>query len=581
MFKKIISCGLIGLFALSGYGQIGLGTSSPNSSLDVRGGFTTAVRTFSATTTAATTDHNLLFTGTSAATVTLPDAATCVGRIYWIKNGSTTLPVPIVTINTVSSQTIGGATTYTLEEPYEIVRLVSDGSNWQVSSGDVAARKSSTVGGTWNQGGNKMTLIKNLGTITNYDQSFIANNIEGMRVSASGFLGLGATNPIGRLHAQSQNDDAGNDYIFEDYGSTITAGFFVRKHRGTVASPQNLQNGDMISQFRLSPRYNGSITNSDGSGLDAYYHGNGTTLLTDLRWFTGGVERMRMNDTGNVGIGTTNFDPNDIERLLVDTDSTGSYNVVSGRGEIDNYLQLNIKNNSAGANASTDIVATSDNGTESVNYIDMGINSSGYNNTLLPILNGVSVAYLYATGADFVIGNGTTGSDMAFFTNGYTAASERMRISASGNIGIGTTGTPADKLTVAGIMSPSADNSYTIGSSANRWSAVYAVNGTVQTSDIRFKTNIQPLEYGVQTVMQLKPVRYNWKNDLLKVKKIGLIAQDVQQLIPEVVTGNEKKENLGMNYAEMVTVLINTIKDQNKKLQQLKEQLEQLEKISQ
>lgn len=581
MLRKIITGSLLALFALTGNGQIGLGTSSPNSSLDVRGGFATAIRTFTSATTAVTTDNTLIFTGTSAASVTLPDATTCIGRNYWIKNGSTTLPVPLVTINTVSSQTIGGVATYTVEEPNEIVRLVSDGTNWQVSSSDVAARKSSTVGGAWNQGGNKMSLIKNLGAITNYDQSFIANSIEGMRVSASGFLGIGATSPMGRLHAQSENNDAGNDYIFDDYGSTITAGFFVRKHRGTIASPQNLQNGDLITQFRFSPRYNGSIANNDGSGLDAYYHGDGTTLLTDLRWFTGGIERMRMNDTGNIGIGTSAFDVNDIERLLVDAGTTGSYNVVSGKGEIDNYLQLNIKNNSSGNSASTDIVATADNGTETVNYIDMGINSSGYNNTLLPILNGTSVAYLYAIGADFVIGNGTTGSDMVFFTNAFTAANERMRISASGNVGIGTTGAPAEKLTVAGILSPSADNSYTIGSSTNRWSFVYAANGTIQTSDIRFKTNIQPLEYGTETIMQLKPVRYNWKNDPLKMRKIGLIAQEVKPLVPEVVTGDETKEHLGMNYSEIVTVLINTIKNQNQKLQQLKEQLEQLEKISQ
>ena len=132
------------------------------------------------------------------------------------------------------------------------------------------------------------------------------------------------------------------------------------------------------------------------------------------------------------------------------------------------------------------------------------------------------------------------------------------------------------KLTVAGIVTPSPDNTYSIGTSASRWSEVWSANGTIQTSDIRLKTNIQSLNYGLKEIRQLNPVTYNWIKEPGKNKKIGLLAQPVQQLIPEVVTGNADTERLGMNYSELIAVLINSIKQQYKHLEELEKELEKL-----
>ncbi|MEO6541379.1 MAG: hypothetical protein ABIN74_10325, partial [Ferruginibacter sp.] len=73
---------------VSSYAQIGIGTTSPNSTLDVRGSLALNYRSFSSSTTATATDNTLIFTGPTAATVTLPDATTCPGRVYAIKNAS-------------------------------------------------------------------------------------------------------------------------------------------------------------------------------------------------------------------------------------------------------------------------------------------------------------------------------------------------------------------------------------------------------------------------------------------------------------------------------------------------------------
>jgi len=573
MNKILYILGCLLAFAGSAYSQVGIGTYAPNSDLDVRGGLAVSYRSFSSSMTAAATDHFLVFTGSAAANLTLPDATACTGRVYWIKNASPNLPVPALTVNTTSSQTIDGNATWLLDETNEALRLVSDGADWQVCNEDVPVRKTAVVGGGWNQGGNRLSAAKSLGTIGNFDLPFITNNSEGMRLASNGFLGIGTTNPSARLHILSDNDDAGNDTYFNDHGTTLTPGIFFRKARGTLAAPQNLQAGDLIAQFRFAPRYNGSVINTSGSGMDATYQGNGTNNSTDLQWYTSNTQRLMLHQSGYAGIGTSAFDGTNPEKLLIDAGNTASYNVISGKGDIDSYLQLNIQNRSAAGFASSDIVATADNGTELVNYIDMGINSSGYTNAAAGILNGANLAYLYTTGNDFIVGNTSSGTNLIFFTGGYALTNERMRMTAAGNIGIGTN-SPSDKLTVAGITSPAADNTYTLGTTTNRWSDVWSTNGVIQTSDRRLKTNIQPLPYGLRELQRLKPVQYNWKKTPDADGKCGLIAQQVRQTIPEVVTGDERTGMLGMNYTDMIPLLIKAIKEQHLQLQKLKEELE-------
>jgi len=575
--KKSFIFSMACAFSLPIFAQVGIGTASPNSTLDVRGSMSTAYRSFTSATPAASTDNTLAFTGTSATTLTLPDATTCSGRQYWIKNASATSPAPVLTIATTSSQTIDGNTTWILDETNEIIRIVSNGANWYVLNQDVATAKTGTSGGAWNEGGNRVPAAKAIGTISNFDLPFITNNTENMRLTTGGFLGLGTTAPAGRLHAVSQNSEFGDDYIFDDYGAGISQGIFMTKSRGTVAAPANLVSGDQMGWLRFIPRYNGALGYTPGSSVECNYKGSGTNNLTDMGFFTSGTQQIQISENGNVGIGTTTFDVNNPEKLLVQAGSTSSYNVISGKGTIDNYLQLNIQNQSNTGNASSDVVATAANGNESVNYIDMGINSGLYTNNTQPITGGANNAYLYSTGRDFVIGNGSSGRNLIFFTNSFATADEKMRITSAGNVGIGTT-SPADKLSVAGVVAPSADNTYTLGKSSARWSAVYSANGTIQTSDARLKTNIRPLRYGLKEVMLLQPVRYNWIGQPNSADKIGLIAQDVRKVVPEVVVGDETKENLGMNYAELIPVLINAIKEQQHEIRDIQHQINNLKR---
>jgi len=58
---------------------------------------------------------------------------------------------------------------------------------------------------------------------------------------------------------------------------------------------------------------------------------------------------------------------------------------------------------------------------------------------------------------------------------------------------------------------PATDNTYSCGGSAARWTAIWAVNGAIQTSDIRDKTEIRPIENGIDFIKRLRPITYKWK----------------------------------------------------------------------
>src|SRR5207245_1354124 len=144
------------------------------------------------------------------------------------------------------------------------------------------------------------------------------------------------------------------------------------------------------------------------------------------------------------------------------------------------------------------------------------------------------------------------------------------------NVGIGTS-TPFYRLTVAGIVAPSVDNSFDLGSSFVHWREIFCTNGTINTSDKRLKTNILNLNYCLKEVLAMRPVTFTWKKNPEQGIHVGLIAQELQQLVPEAVkVGDDSLKTLGLNYSELVPVLIKAIQQQEEIIQGQKEELKDL-----
>jgi hypothetical protein len=93
------------------------------------------------------------------------------------------------------------------------------------------------------------------------------------------------------------------------------------------------------------------------------------------------------------------------------------------------------------------------------------------------------------------------------------------------------------------------------------------------SSDERLKTNVTNLEYGLDAIKELTPISFEFKksDDL---KHLGFIAQDVQQIIPEVVQ-TQSDNMLGIRYDELIPVLVNAVKELTEKVETLEMKLQE------
>jgi len=148
--------------------------------------------------------------------------------------------------------------------------------------------------------------------------------------------------------------------------------------------------------------------------------------------------------------------------------------------------------------------------------------------------------------ADGTHGNNDKPTRMQFFTTNDNGSSptERMRIKSNGNVGLSTT-TPTERLHVSGNI---------------------LASGTITpNSDIAFKKDIKPLTNVLNKVTQLLGINFTYKNN--NEKSMGLLAQDVEKVFPELIRGEEGNKSL--NYMGLTGALIEAIKELSAKVEAL------------
>lgn len=92
-------------------------------------------------------------------------------------------------------------------------------------------------------------------------------------------------------------------------------------------------------------------------------------------------------------------------------------------------------------------------------------------------------------------------------------------------------------------------------------------------SDARLKENIRPIESALQKVLKLEGVRYNRIDTEEKKEEIGVIAQQVKEVVPEVVLYNEEKDIHSVDYGRLTALLLEAIKEQQTEINNLKEKI--------
>jgi len=139
-------------------------------------------------------------------------------------------------------------------------------------------------------------------------------------------------------------------------------------------------------------------------------------------------------------------------------------------------------------------------------------------------------------------------------------------LGATGNVGIGNTN-PVYKLDVTGTSRFTDDiNGNLVGN----------VTGTLTSpSDLRLKENIKPIKNPIESLQKINGVTYNMIDS--KEKELGVIAQDVQKVLPEIVNViDEEKEYLGVDYTQLVPVLIEAVKEQQLQIEKQQQEIDEL-----
>jgi len=168
---------------------------------------------------------------------------------------------------------------------------------------------------------------------------------------------------------------------------------------------------------------------------------------------------------------------------------------------------------------------------------------------------------------------------------------------------------------------PDADNAYSLGESGQRWTAVWAVNGAIQTSDERLKTDVIDSPLGLSFIDKLRPVAYRWivgqnvedgydeqaildengdVKQLIKIPKYkprpgvrthyGLLSQEVKSVLDQEAVGDfagwvltdkeDPDSEQGLNYGEFIAPMIQAIKELKAELDETKARLAELESKS-
>ena len=369
--------------------------------------------------------------------------------------------------------------------------------------------------------------------------AFSEGGAEIARFDSSGNLGIGTSSPSARLTVSDTN---AIPLRLGDVSSAPTSQ--TACYVGTATTGlSGAGNGDLV----VIPR-----TSTTGSIL--FWTGNGTA-----------AERVRIDSSGNVGIGTTTpqstFQVGSVNAGTSESTNKGLVMIQGGPATVDSAGGLEFKTSSSG---------------------------SGY---------GWKIGGLNTTNDPFVIGNR---SNSAAFT-------ERMRIDSSGNLLVGDTGVTGYRLVVKGASATSSDYATLMRNSSNTelfsvrndgrfvtgtgsaspynsttgGAANFVVNsdGACQrsTSSLKYKTEVQDATHGLAEVMSLRPVTYKGKNDGDKVFG-GLIAEEVHETgLTEFVQYADDGSPDALAYGNMVSLCIKAIQEQQALIQSLTARITALE----
>ncbi|MES2775533.1 MAG: tail fiber domain-containing protein [Bacteroidota bacterium] len=333
------------------------------------------------------------------------------------------------------------------------------------------------------------------------------------------------------------------------------------------------------------PVYINYATNNTAIGVKAMFNNRGGSFNTAI-----GTNSLYLNDQGgaNVAIGNNALQQSKgsqntaVGVSAMSNHESGLWNVAVGRGALENNV-------SGEGNVAIGFRA---------GFNEMGSNKL-YINNMADNENNTLIYGDFA--ADSLLLNaktinkfslnvrGSNALEMGYGTAGKQTDAGKISYGGFGDpphwLGIVGGGTQVDGndrviklwseggLRIRGNTLPDFNNFYSLGSSTVRWKEVWTNAGAINTSDANLKTNISASPYGLNEVMRMHPVQYNWKSNPNEDLQIGFLAQDIQKIVPEAIVVPANGDPLGMKYTELIPVLVKAIQELQNEVSELKKQL--------
>lgn len=534
--------------------SVGINTAQPGSTLDVNGSLAAK---YSAVTSAAyvmtSGDFHISYNGTANAVFTLPAAITGTGnfkgRMYTIKNNTAFT----ITVNPAATETINGNASVTVG-PNQSLQLISTGltgaaSTWEISGNNSAVAASVTASNGLSTVGNDVRLGGALLQNTAIDYAdkalYFRSNVDGFGLTAISNSNPG-TNAAALL--QFTNNTGSSLNMFLNSSTKTTDGGANASTINSVGGPLTVAGNNNVAQFRLSQL----------NGGDYLYNGD---------------RKLNFNGDGDItAFGAAGNAVNAYNGLLT----------LKGNSNSAAFSQVTL--------GSTGFRYYYGNNTSSM----LDIDGNGDINMNRPEVGGIGGNRVWATKGHLdLIGTNSDNTTTAIYlgTDGfkYTAsAATKTKIDPVGNLE--TAGSIQGNV-LSAVTHAYVGNNLSVSGNAYVTGTVTS-NGTVLTSDMRLKTQVKEIGYGLSTIMALQPKQYELSANtqikdakpavdpaLKSQHKIGFLAQDLYKIVPEAVykPKDDSKEAWGVDYTALVPALTKAIQEQQAEIELQKAKIKKLE----
>ena len=401
-------------------------------------------------------------------------------------DGVLTIPGNLVASGASPAPTLGGFSSLSAVDSISVgvANIYSNGhfvGNTANFSGDISANNLGNISGI-NLDGNASNILYGNGVFaapapsSSYGDSNVSSLLSSFgsnSISTTGNVSAGNVSVTGAFNGTSLTVTSTGTAINAGQGNILTNkitgtkivflhGLFNSTLQGNATASSDLT-------FTLPPTTgaNGQVLATDGNGNLSWTTPSSGSNYTDtnVATFLASFGSNTISTTGNANVGNlratnavfTGTSVTGVNSVLAGPTFTPLSNTMAGFvSNVNSYTQLTIQNKNNGADATTDFIATADNGSDTVNYIDLGIINSGYDaNTPTNSLGNIVYAadgYLYTqgnasatsqSGGNLAIGTTVAGKSVRIFAGGVNTNSIVGTFSSTGltvNGNVSTTG---------------------------------------------------------------------------------------------------------------------------------------------